>query len=740
MATREQVLDAIRNADAAGDGESVRKLAAYLQTLDTQKPVEPDRAELERRVKAGEPLGVSMNHPFARELTQRNAQQQQGRLPGEEEYTPAALAQKAQGARDTGAGVMEGLRLLKGGAKQLSAQVQDAWGMFTKGTPYSYERVTRGLDGQVVKREKGLRDDSRTLPVIATELVRQQVQQEVDRDRGINIPSRDVAAGATQLGSLAIGPELALPKATTLSGAMLKNSAAGGIGNAAMFDAEPSALDAGVAVGAGPVLATLTGLVPATKNMIGRALRRASTGSRTAAARDSAQAVLPNVEYSLAQRTGIPELVTLERRAFNDKLQNFYADQTDKFVADTVKALKQPMKAGQTLENDFINARTQADRALKALKLNASNSYERGIKEAKDLSSRVTMGGQAVPVPTPEFGKQVSTVLEQARGMAQRGLQNPLPEKYMRNLEKVSAGGAVTPKDLADVLQDLTLLQKDTSNPVAQALASRMRGALDNDLDALEAQLGASRSNPTTPAIDDSLKKILDTRSEYRRAMEASRLLSDSASYKLLGVGEDGADASDLLAKLKGMNPEKRNSIRTFMEQNSPDLLVSMKDAAVRDAVARAGTIRAAADSQQSLSQLTEALFDPKTGFDIRTSGIWNADELTKLEGIKDGLRTISNNRPNMGGAGTPITPEDTAINIISQHAAFVARYLTRVLMSRDGARFFADPRVYERMSKINRSTTGSASNMVARAALLDLLQTDYSETGETIENVEPVQ
>lgn len=41
MATREEIYDAIRNADKAGDSEAVRKLGAYLQTMPSAQPAAP---------------------------------------------------------------------------------------------------------------------------------------------------------------------------------------------------------------------------------------------------------------------------------------------------------------------------------------------------------------------------------------------------------------------------------------------------------------------------------------------------------------------------------------------------------------------------------------------------------------------------------------------------------------------------------------------------------------------------
>jgi hypothetical protein len=51
MATKDEIYQAIRNADAAGDSDSVRKLAAYLQTMDT-KPVETLEPDIAAKIAA----------------------------------------------------------------------------------------------------------------------------------------------------------------------------------------------------------------------------------------------------------------------------------------------------------------------------------------------------------------------------------------------------------------------------------------------------------------------------------------------------------------------------------------------------------------------------------------------------------------------------------------------------------------------------------------------------------------
>jgi hypothetical protein len=558
--------------------------------------------------------------------------------------------------------------------------------------------------------------------------LRQTVQTEEDRARGVNIPDRNAAAGATQLGTLALGPEAALPRATTLTGAMLRTTGAGAAGNLGAFDENNNGTrNQIINAAAGPVIGGALGLASSLKNVVGRALVRVSQGTRSGNSFADAVKTIPSLaeNATLTQRTGVPELKTLERSVYDSRMVEHYAKQTDDFVVDAVNALKQPVKDGQNLADDFVAARTKASVALRNMKMNASSGYDRGIEQAKTQASRVTVGGALAPVPTPNFSQTAAKIVEQARATASRGLAAPLPEKYMAQLQKVAQGGATTPKDLVDVLQDLTALKNDRNNPVGQALAGKMRDALDGDLQKLEDM----RADPTMPQLDDSVKTILDTRKEYRRAQDAIRQLSDSASYKLLGLnkktGGVDATADDALANLKAMTPEKRDSVRRFLDDNSPDLLVSLKDAVVKDAAKRAGTVRAAADSQQDLDNLLDGMFDAKNGYDMRTSGLWNAEELKSIEGIKNGMRTVANNRPTVGSAGTPVKPEDVAINLVSRSAPFIARQMTRVLTGAQGSKFFTDPRVYERLSKINRSTTGPAG-LLARASLIDILNTDY--------------
>lgn len=712
MATLAEINAAIRAADAAGDGDAVRKLAAARTAMMASQS----------RAYESDPAGTQQA-PSAIEAARMTPDQQRSAGVMDTANSPEDMQRMQQngqrGAQSMLTGIEEGGRQFLGGMKQLGASAQDAYNVLVHGKRAREEEMITKSDGTRV-RLHDLVDDSAEKKTIAEEMQRQQVQQEVDRQKGANIPDRNFSAKATQLAAAVGGPEVALPRATTMTGAMLRNATAGNIGNATIFDADGGSLsDAGIASAAPAVFGIIPALAPAVKNYVGRAFQRLTNAGRTSPRVAEFAGVMPETAktLTLAQRTGVPELITLERAASNSDMVNHFADQTDKFANEMVGILRQPVREGQTLSNDFVAARARADHNLKQFKIAASNNYEAGIQEARRIASE---GGAGNVIPVDTFRDQMRTTFEKVRGLRERGVKSAIfSNRFMNNLEGYfEQKTSLNTRELTDTLVDLTAMQK-AKDPLTRKMAGEMRNALDQDLQRIE--------DTGTFEADDAVKTILETRAEYKRGQQLIGELGDSAGYKLLGVADRDVAPDTVLQKFKGFTPEKRAEVRNFLEENSPDMLTTLKQAAVDEVAAGAKTIRAGADSQTDLNALTDAMFNPK-GFDLRTAGLWNADELKRIEGIKQGLRSIANNRPNVGPAGTPIKPEDIAINAVSQHPAFLARALARVMMSVKGAKFFTDPAIYERLRTINRSTSGGPTNMLARAALLDYLQTDYME------------
>lgn len=621
-------------------------------------------------------------------------------------HTPEGLETNRQLAPSVGSGIVEGIQRTVAGGKQLAGAVSD---YFTR-----LDRAGRGANEKFTAQEM-LRAATATADAA-----------EKNRLMGL----RELTAGATQAAALTAGPEMGLPRATTVIGAMAKNFLSGGIGGAATFapspgpelapdgvtlvDYDSSKMDDAVG---GAVTSTLWGLVPslppAIKNVVGKGLARIAGEGRTAARVANAQQALPNTPFSLAQRTGVPELRYLEHRAYDYDQVNFFADQTDAFIADAAKALRQPIAPNQTLGGDAAIFKQAMSDNIGSIKKNASRAYEYGMSKAAITATSNPQPLQGVKVPAAQFRSQLEAIVQDSNSPLATAGEELLKESFVKQAMFASQGGTMDPAQLANLLKGLTRLQK-SDDKIKAAVGSRLREALDGDLDILEQQ---------GPMLtDDVTKMILQTRAEYRRAMQAANALSESAVYKLV----DGADTPEgIVNAVKSYGPQKQEAIRTFLEQNNPAMLRSLKQEVVNDAVRSAGVIREAADAQQDLAKLQATLFD---GDQFRTSGLWSPQELKKVNSIADGLRVIQNNRPLVGSAGTPVGPEDVAINLVSRSAPFMARFITRALTGAQASRFFTDPTIYAIMTKINRSTTGSASNLAGRAALLSYLQEEYAE------------
>lgn len=619
-------------------------------------------------------------------------------------------------------------RRIKGGAKQVGAALSDMYNLAVKGKPYRQTAERRAPDGRLLSREVDYADTSKFKQVTIEEAARQKISDLEAAEAGINPKLRDVSASVGEMAALGVASEAGIARgATTLTGNLIRQAAAGGAQSAFQFDAgDGKGVDVLIGATGSAALGTLTGLAGAVKNVVARGLQKAAS-ARTGAAVANASSVLPqfNDTVTLAQRTGIPELKTLEQAAYNSTMQKAYADQTDKFIEDISTVLNQPLAPGQNIDTDFIRARGVAEANLKALRENTRNGWEQGMNQVKALTPKT--GPKNVPAAS------VVDQFEQERDNFRNVLKNLSGSKVnartLRTLETVLTpqNKIINPRSrgldidqFADLLQGLTTLERETSDPVVKGFATRMRLAMDKDVQNL-----ANYNGPALPAVSE----LLQTRLEYQRGKMAQKLMQDSVTYKLLGVGQKkGAPiptSDELVSNFQSFSPEKQRELRIWAQQHSPEILKTMRQKTISDAVRNAKTIGPAADSQQSLEQLTDALFDQKRGFDLRSSGLWDNVDQAKFEGIRDGLRVIANQRANgVRGAGTPIKSEDIAINLISRSGPFLARQLSRVAFGSKAADFFTDPQVYKLLTKVRKLS--GPSQLAARTSLMELLQTEY--------------
>ncbi len=613
-------------------------------------------------------------------------------------------------------GVPEGLRRVAGGVKQFAGGLQDMYKAFVKGQPY-YDPFKR-------KYEASSSFNQATI----TEKSRQELSRLEAQEAGVNPGLRDAVAATTEQAALGAAAEAGIAsRATTLTGNIIRQGASGAAQSAVQFDADHNGSDVIVGAAAPAAFGAFAGATNAIRNSAARTLNRLTKGSRTEAAIENAQKVLPNFEASLAQRTGIPEMQTLEQAAYNDRMVKFYADQNDKLVGDISTILQQPLKPGQDLNTDFVMAKATAQGKLDQMVQNRISLWENGMNDVRTLVP--AKGPKNVPAQNvvAQFEKERDDMANVLRQMgtskvnvrARRALEDLLtPQGPLANLQNPKQKG-IGVDQFSDLLQGMTKLQRESTDPSVRAFATRMRRALDKDVLNLQSYQG-----PALPAVE----KLLQVRTEYQRASELERLMKDSVTYKLLGVGQKRGSAlptsDELVGNFSQFSPERQREFRSWAEKNSPDILNTMRNKTINEALMKSKTITEARDSQVSLEQLADALFDPKRGYDIRTSGLWSPSDQQKFDGIKDGLRVIANARSQGRGAGTSLKAEDVTINLASRSIPFVTRQLTRILFGSKAAQFMTDPRALEYLTTIRK--TSGATQLAARMGLMELLQNEY--------------
>jgi len=650
------------------------------------------------------------------------------------------------------AGLEAGKRIWSG-FKQVGGNLADMTDALWSGKPYIGPDV-RLADGTIIRGD-GL-ETSRARKTTAEEVVRRQVAVNEAAEGGLDPDVFNTMSAVGETGAWAVAPEFAGPKAVTMTGAAAKNAWAGFLGATGQFNAaDDKTGDIVLGTTLGPVLGVVPSLAPSVKNYLGQALRNAPANAGAAA--EGMARAMPNTPVSLAQRTGIPELIALERAAYDSKLVNFFADQTDKAIADIVAYTRVAGVPGGDLTRRTQGYAAAMNAKLGRLSAQASENWDMGLADVAAMERalipqpgapkgpttyvqggvpqtqgpvNVGIGGGRLNMPADNFRSQLDAQLAMARNRVEK---NVTPEARQR-LEAIDAlvrkGGkaGLSAQDLSSLLKGLNAMGSSGKAGDAAA-AHHLRTALFADIDNL-AQSGSG-------AQSDVAQRLLDVRAEYKRAMAAKDALAENEVYKLLSVDSDlsGAaqrraapTASELLDGYGRLSPERQVAARAFMETNAPKLLAQMKDATIQRAVRRARSLDAAPDSRQSLDQLVDNMFDPANGYSLRNAGLFSPEELKRFEDVKDGLRIIATNRPGIRGAGTRILPEDVAINLVVRHAGFMARQATRMLMGSQASAIFTNPAIYENLIRMKQSTTGTASNLLARAALLEALQTEGGE------------
>lgn len=649
-------------------------------------------------------------------------------------------------------GVEEGAKKFWAGIHQLGSSIADVAQDFWKpegNTP----------------AERAANWDKRAKAVTSTENVREANQAAKDQSAGIDLNDRNAWAGAVQAAPWIVAPEIAataLPEAmeTGYFGNMTKQAALGVAQQATTFSTSPSKLS-DIAIGAvgQTVFPAVASSLAAGKNVVANNIQRYLKEGNTDKAFQAAKEVLGEQwadGVSLARRTGIPWLASMEAGSNDSKLVNNYAKSANDTVSRAAEVLRQDIPAGQGLDGAFMSVRASATSALQSSQATRRALWDNGMAQfkgeagdailalpafgskVKELSEannnlllnpgkyNISAGAEAA---INDFKKAIYPSIDPAVAKADAQLQALIdqtqnPQTKAALMKQMSTGGGPPqPKiklaDASDALTGLRKMQED-ADPKVQALAGQLRDSFEADLAAAKAQ--------GDPGTLKALSNLGEMRAEYGRQAQLEARMKESATFKLTGVGQ-GLDQAqmptteDMWNGFQKLSPARQASTVDFMAQNNPEALLHLKQKSVDDAVQAAVTINPARDSQQNLGDFAKALFDDKQGMVARNPGLWTPDELKKLDGVKAGISVLANTSPKGTSGAAPSIGAITGY-AYNKAAAVAAKSVLRVIAGGAGAEVFTNPQLMDKIMTVGK-TTGVTQDM-ARVALAKYMAEQY--------------
>ena len=655
-------------------------------------------------------------------------------------------------AADLGPGVREGAEKFWAGIKQLGAAISDTAQNFWKpegNTP----------------QERAENWDKRQRAVTSQENVRAANQAAADQSAGVNLEDRNALAGAVQAlpwmaGGELIAPMLPEAAASGYFGNITKQAALGAAQQASTFTPGPSDLkDIAIGTVAQTVLPAVAGSLAGAKNFVANKIQAALKDGRTEDAYQAAKAVLGDQwadGVSLARRTGIPWLASMESASNDAKIVENYAKSADTTVAKAAQALRQDIPDGQGLSGAFESVKASARSALASSQATRQSLWDNGMaafkneagdavldlpafgSKVKQLSAdnnnlllnpgkyNISSGAEAA---INDFKKAIYPSIDPAIAKADAQLQGLIdqtqnPATKAALMKQMSTGGG-PPKpqiklaDASDALTGLRKMQADP-DPKVQALAGQLRDSFESDLDS-----ALKTGDPGTLKAVSDLKSM---RSEYARQAQLEDRMKESATFKLTGVGQ-GLDQAvqptteDIWNGFQKLSPQRQASMVDFMAENNPTTLRLMKQQSIDEAVKGAGVIASARDSQVSLGKFADALFDKDNGMVARNPGLWTPAEMQKLDGIKAGISVLANTSPK-GTAGAAPSIGAIAGYAYNKMAAVAAKSVLRVAAGGAGSEIFTNPKLMDMITTVGK-TTGRGQDM-ARVALAQYMAGRY--------------
>lgn len=469
---------------------------------------------------------------------------------------------------------------------------------------------------------------------------------------------------------------------------------------------------------------TITGALPGIRNSVSRIItksnqNRARVADVANAARDffdpnTAPSPAP---YTVAQQTGSPALTRLEQKAYGPVLQELHAQQADQAaarfteLADQAGATAKIIPKSQDVANAVNDTLTTTVRGMRATR---SNAFTSGMSEVAALSG--PGGGPGVVPLTNLTNAYESIIAQDSNAFNIHGATLPSGVQATLDALRKAPGAKVKVPTLQYIMQGLGQDAPHGAGaflPIADArlemYRNQLKDALAKDID------GAGLKTGTNPAFT----KLQDVRKTYAQQSDQLRTIEDGTLNRLFGDPKALAEPGAALDRFYSMRSSDQVAAVDLLQKNHPEVLDAMRAHRINTSVTDATAAGAAKNSAFDIEAFNKSMF----GGDAKNSPLWGNDLTSqKVRAGAAHLKVLLNAGP--GGPGSPVGPEDVAINLVSMTPAFIARAVTRVVYGSQGDKLLGTPEGLAALrTLVNVSSRKSAAGAQALAYIVGLSQ-----------------
>lgn len=544
----ETVYEGIRNADANGDTEGVRRLAAYAETLRSRQYSEQRRAETQQ-IQAGQ----------------------------------ATMREKI------GKGLAEAPKRLLENFQQLGAAVGEAVGYYPEG---AVAQQQMDMQARRLAATQGDTDVEQTADIGEVAL--------------LSVPGLQALRSAKVFPALRDSTRLLPTLGRTAGGAGAAAGVASGASETALTPEDVFAQRAGNAAVAGGFAGSvgmLAALGPMAHNFLVRMKQKAQQNEAQIAARSGAGTSLDNQTLTLSQETGNVVARSLETQVQATRAQNFFNKQFEK-MANHWETLASYIASHNGVtrgaETDFLTLANRVSAAWKKSEASAQAAASRLYGARLARAGNLAQADKApFPVPFDSTREAVETI---AQGSGRDWWRNILPgaerpshfigllDDYLKAIDGGGHTKALTVQEMLHIRRNLNQMDSDfyeavkASPDVSSDLLARHK-ALKTVIDAVDDDIDSFlKTNPADRPAVQALREFRDANSEYREFKNLQDYMRSTATAQWFG-GRIVDNPEKALVQLAGMEPAQQTILVNTLRQSDPEAIGQLKVALVDRAI-----------------------------------------------------------------------------------------------------------------------------------------------------------